>query len=70
MVGINPDGPAADRGLKVGDIILEVGGKAVANADDVRQAVQDASAQGKRDVLMHVQSADATRFVAVPLSEG
>jgi len=70
VVGINPDGPAADRGLKVGDIILEVGGKAVANADDVRQAVQDASAQGKRDVLMHVQSADATRFVAVPLSEG
>jgi len=70
VVGVDPDGSAADRGLKVGDIILDVGGKAVANADDVIQALKEASAQGKRDVLMHVQSADATRFVAVPLSEG
>ena len=34
---------------------------------DVRNATDRGKAQGKHDVLMRVKSADATRFVAVPL---
>ena len=67
---MEPGGPAAERGFKTGDVILEIGGKAVANVPDVRQALSDAKGQGKKSVLMRVKSADATKFVAVPLANG
>jgi serine protease Do len=67
VTGVEPAGPAAEHGFKTGDVILEVGGKAVAKAADVRDALVAARQQGKHDVLMRVKSANATRFVALPL---
>jgi serine protease Do len=68
VVGVDPSGPAAARGIKTGDVILDVGGKPVANADDVRSALKQARAGGKRDALMRVKGANsATHFVAVPV---
>jgi len=63
---VDPNGVAADH-FKTGDVILEVAGKAVANPADVRKALDEARAGGKRTVLMRVKSGDATRFVALPL---
>ena len=68
VTGVDPDGPAADEGFQTGDIILDVGGKSVANARDVRNALTEAKVQGKHDVLMRVKTNDGTRFVAMPLS--
>ena len=62
-----PTGPAAEHGFQTGDVILDVGGKAVANVGDVRTALAQAKSSGKHSVLMRVKNADATRFVAVPL---
>jgi len=70
VTGVDPNGPAAQRGLQPGDVILNVGGKAVANVGDVRAALEDAATSGKRSVLMQVKTADATKFVAVPLAKG
>ena len=70
VTSVDPDGPAAEHGLQTGDVILDVGGKAVANVGDVRAALRDASAGGKHSILMQVKTADATRFVAVPLAMG
>ena len=67
VTGIDPAGPAAEQGLQTGDVILDVGGKAVANVGDVRNALTEAKSQGKHDVLMRVKTADGTRFVAIPL---
>ena len=67
VTAVDPDGPAAERGVKTGDVILEVGGKAVSHPSEVRNALKDARAGGKRTVLMRVKSGDATRFVALPL---
>jgi serine protease Do len=61
-----PNGPAAERGIKTGDVILEVAGKAVSNPVDVRKALEDARKDDKRTVLMRVKSAEGTRFVALP----
>jgi serine protease Do len=66
---VDPDGPAAEQGFKTGDIILDVGGKAVANAGDVRTALTEAKVQGKHNVLMRVKTGDATKFVAMPLNQ-
>ena len=70
VMAVDPDGPAAEHGLKTGDVILNVGGKAVSNAGDVRSALVQAKADGKQSVLMQVKTADATRYVAVPFAKG
>ena len=70
VVGVEPGSTAADHGLKAGDVILDVGGKAVASVSDVRSAVTEAKGQDKHDVLMRVKTADGARFVALPFANG
>jgi serine protease Do len=65
---VDPQGPAAQRGIQTGDVILNVGGKAVANVGEVRAELAQAKSSGKNSVLLQVKNADATRFVAVPLA--
>lgn len=67
VTGVDPDGPAAEAGFQTGNVILDVGGKAVSTGADVANALREAKAQGKHDVLMRVKSGNATQFVAVPL---
>ncbi|HMF26757.1 MAG TPA: Do family serine endopeptidase [Pseudolabrys sp.] len=67
VTAVEPDGPAAEQGFQVGNVILEVGGKPVANAGDIRKALSEAKSQDKHQVLMRVKMGDATRFVALPL---
>lgn len=64
------DGPAAEKGLKRGDVILEVAGKSVSEPGDVASAVLAANENGRKAVLMRVESDGATRFIAVPVSKG
>ena len=66
---VDPNGLASDQGFKTGDVILEVGGKKVANPVDVRAALSEAQKDGKRTILMRVRSGEETRFVAVPLAK-
>jgi serine protease Do len=68
VMEVEPNGSAAEHGLQQGDIILDVGGKAVVNPSDVRKALTEAKGQGKNDVLMRVKSANATKFVALPIN--
>ncbi|MBC00044.1 MAG: serine protease [Rhodobacteraceae bacterium] len=64
------DSAAAEKGLKRGDVILEVAGKQVDAPGDVASAVLGASEGGRKAVLMRVKSENATRFVAVPVARG
>jgi serine protease Do len=70
VVGVEPGSPAADRGFKTGDVILQVGGKSVSTVKDVRGALDEAHSSGKKDVLMRVKTAEGARFIAVPLAQG
>ena len=70
VISVDPEGPAAEHGVRTGDVILNVGGKTVANAEDVRSALKEANSAGKHSVLLQVKTADATKFVAVPLANG
>jgi serine protease Do len=70
VTDVAPDGPAAARGFKPGDVILEVAGKSVSTPDEVKSAVDEATRAGKNAILMRVRSGEASRFVAVPLGSG
>ncbi len=67
---VDPKSAAAERGFKEGDVILEVAGKNVTNAGDVREAINAARADNKNSVLMRIKSGGSSRFVAVPLAKG
>ncbi len=67
---VDPKSAAAERGFKEGDVILEVAGKNVTNAGDVREAINSARADNKNSVLMRIKSGGSSRFVAVPLAKG
>src|SRR5947199_1993100 len=67
---VDPKSAAAERGSKEGDVILEVGGKSVSSAGDVREAINTARDGNKNSVLMRVKSGGSSRFVAVPLAKG
>jgi serine protease Do len=67
---VDPKSAAAERGFKEGDVILEVAGKSVTNAGDVREAITAARNDNKNSVLMRIKSGGSSRFVAVPLAKG
>jgi len=66
VVGVDPNGTAAEQGLAAGDVILDVSGKPVSTPEDVKSGIASAKSQGKKAVMMRIQTADGARFVAVP----
>jgi serine protease Do len=63
---VDPDGAAADKGLKQGDVILEVAGKSVNRPADVVDAIDAAKTGGKKSVLVRVKSNDGERYLTLP----
>ena len=64
---VEPGSPAAERGLKAGDVILEVAGTEVHQPSDVRAALKDNT---KKRVLLLVKTEDGQRFLALPTAKG
>jgi serine protease Do len=67
VTDVNAGGVAAEHGFQVGDVILEVGGKAVTTPAEVRKSLAEARSEGKHTVLFRVKSNEGTKFVALPL---
>jgi len=67
IVAVDPNGAAAAKGLKEGDVILKVSGHAVTTPDDVRDDLSAALHAGKKAVLFQVRTAAGERFVAFVL---
>jgi serine protease Do len=65
VADVDPDGAAAQKGIRTGDVILEVAGKPVSRPSDVTAAIDAARADGKKSVLMRVKGEDSARFVAL-----
>lgn len=66
------DGPAAEKGVEAGDVILEAGGKPVAKAGDVSAAISAAEKAGKTSVLLLTAKGGKdgeTRFIALKLKK-
>ncbi|QGM44573.1 Do family serine endopeptidase [Methylocystis heyeri] len=68
VTNVDPDGAAAQKGLRRGDVILEANGQAVGDRGDLSAAIDAARKEGRRSVLLRVKSAEGTRFLALPVA--
>ena len=68
VVDVDPAGVAAQRGVKPGDVVLEVQGKTIATVADVDRALRAAKADGRKAVLLRLKSKEGVRFVPLPLT--
>jgi serine protease Do len=68
VTAVDPNGPAAEHGIKTGDVITNVGGTAVSTPGDVQKQLAEVRKAGKHTVLLQVKSDQGTHYVAVPLS--
>lgn len=68
VTDVNPGSAAAESGVQVGDVILDVGRRAVNNPADVRKTVEEARMQSKQSVLVRIKRGDTITFVAIPIA--
>jgi serine protease Do len=67
VTDVAPDGSAAGRGLKPGDVIVEVQQEPVSTPADVQTRVDSVRKQDRKSVLMLIQRQDNLQWVPVPL---
>ncbi len=65
---IDPDGNAAQKGLKVGDVILEAGGKTVNQPAEVVDVINEAKKAGRKAILLRVKNGEETHYVALAIT--
>ena len=69
ITDVTQGGVAAERGLKPGDVIVEVQQAEVVSPDDVMKKVEAQRAQDRKSVLMLIQGQDGVRYVPLPISK-
>ncbi len=68
VLEVDPASPAAERGVKVGDVIVEVAQEAVTSLDDISKSVDKVKKAGRKAVLLRLEDGKGDlRFVAVPV---
>lgn len=68
VASVDQDKPAAEAGLREGDLIISVNNKPVSNASEAKSAVGEAGKSGRKSVLLQVEREGKNTFVAVPFS--
>ena len=66
---VSAGGSAAEKGLKAGDLIVEVQQNEVSTTADVQRRVEAARKQDRKFVLMLIQGAEGTRYVPLSLAQ-
>ena len=72
VLEVDPNSPAAERGVRPGDLILEVQQQTVSNPAEVRERFDRARQTGRRNVLVLLESqgGQGPRWVAIPVGRG
>jgi serine protease Do len=65
VTGVETGSLAEEKGLRIGDTILQLNGHDVANVAAVRSELDRAAKSGQKKVLMLVRTGDRQRFVAM-----
>jgi serine protease Do len=69
VLEVDPASPAAEKGVKAGDVIVEVAQDAVSSVDDITKGIDKVKKAGRKAVLLRLESSKGggLRFVAIPV---
>jgi serine protease Do len=70
VTSVEPDSPAADAGIRAGEVILEVDNEAVSSASDIEKGIDGVAKSGRKAALMLLERDETNRFVAMPVDQG
>ena len=68
VTDVTNDGPAAGRGIKAGDVIVEVQQEPVTTPAEIVERMDKYRKQNRKSVLMLVQGSDGLRWIPLPLT--
>jgi serine protease Do len=64
---VTNDGPAAEKGIKAGDVIVEISQEEVTGPGDVKKKIDEAKERGRKSVLLLIEGQGGLRFVALQI---
>ena len=70
ITGVDAEGVAAEKGLREGDVVVEVGQQEVSSPSEVTSRVEEAKEQGRKSVLFLIDRQGEMRFVALRFNKG
>ena len=65
IVKVNEGSSAAEKGLKIGDLIVEIGQEEVSASEDVVRKIKESKKKGRKSVLLLLDGQSGLRFVAI-----
>ena len=70
LLKVDKKGPAAEKGIRPGDIIVEISQQEVTGPADVEKKVAEAKKAGRKSVLLLLEGKGGLRFVAIRIAKG
>jgi serine protease Do len=70
VVSVDDDGPASEKGIRPGDVVVEVGQQEVTTPGEVLDMVKKTRESGRKSVLMLLEGQGGLRFVALRIASG
>ena len=66
---VDPDGPAAEKGINAGDRIIQVSQEDVTTPGDVAKLVKEGEGKSQKSVLFRIETRSGLRFVAIRMRQ-
>ena len=66
---VDEGGSAAEKGIRVGDLTVEIGQETVSKPKDVTRKVKEAKKQERKSVLLLLEGQSGLRFVAIRIEK-
>jgi serine protease Do len=70
VVDVAKDSPAAAKGVRAGDVIMEAAQEEVKSPGEVSSKIEEAKKSGRKSILLLVERQGDLRFIALRLDQG
>ena len=70
VTGVDKKGPAAEKGIRPGDVIVEISKEEISGLADVKKKVAEAKKSGRKWVLLLIEGQGGLRFVTIRIAKG
>lgn len=68
VTGVEENGPAAEKGIRAGDVIVEAGEEEIASPNQLEAKLNDARKAGRKNLLVMIEGQAGMRFVGLRIA--